>query len=223
MRSTTTAVWAAAAAVCLMLAPACAHAPVAPATPATPPGPPPVLASLDTKVSWILRLEQQRTLRDAAASSDALPPGSDVPDLERLAADPSPVVRRRALLGIGRAGVAEGRTTLAAALSDPDADVRAAAAFGLGLLGVKETVPGLVTALADPALPVRVRALDALGLIADPGAAPAVAASLAGCADRLAIDPDNDQPQTDEVEVCRAGLFALVRLGNFDALASVDL
>src|SRR5436190_17547367 len=65
---------------------------------------PPVLApiALDTKVGWILRLEQQRVLRDAEASpaavaSTAAPSLSPArtPDLIALLADLEPAVRRR--------------------------------------------------------------------------------------------------------------------------------
>jgi HEAT repeat protein len=55
-------------------------------------------------------------------------------------------------------------------------------------------------------------------------AAPAVAAAAAGCGARLtAIEPDDERAQAEDVEFCRAVLFALVRLGNYDALASVAL
>ncbi len=223
----------------------CANGSVAPTVPA---GPPP--ATLDQKIAWTLRLEQERVLRDpeqpagAAASPETMappgnrppaapPPGTPAPgftpaeaaDLTALARDPSAAVRGRAMLAIGRVGMDEGLPVLEQGLGDVDPGVRASAAFALGLTGVKSAVPKLEQALADPAPAVRPRAADALGLIGDPSAAAAVAQSAAGCAPLLAaVAPDNeDWPLALDLDLCRSALFALVRLGNYDALAHVAL
>ena len=187
--------------------PAPVAAPVVPAAP---------LAPLETRLGWVHRLEQQRTLRDPAV------PGAD---LDTLARDEHVQVRRGAMIALGRVGMPAGAATLAAALKDSSEDVRAAAAFSIGLLGQRTGVAVLTTALADPSALVRARAIDGLGLIADPSTAPAVAAAAAGCAPLIAPLPPDDEawPKSPDIEVCRAALFALVRLRQFDELAKVAL
>src|SRR5689334_13660158 len=112
------------AAACL--SPACKEpaAPVAVAPPAAPAVP------LDRKLGWIIRLEQERVLRDAdvtAAVHDASAPRpaafrpADAADLEALALDPEPGIRSRAITAIGRVGMTEGLPALRGALADPDA------------------------------------------------------------------------------------------------------
>src|SRR5438094_3057430 len=97
------------------LSAACASAP-----PAVAPTVAPVMAS-DQKMSWILRLEDQRILRAPAPPPVAPPPPPPTqkkskkpeppppppvvtPDLTELVADPDPRIRRRAALAIGRVG-----------------------------------------------------------------------------------------------------------------------
>jgi HEAT repeat protein/cyclophilin family peptidyl-prolyl cis-trans isomerase len=244
----------------LAISAACASVPVAP------PPPPPPIVTLDQKVAWILRLEQQRVLADADASpavpvpapaptARAARPGpappavvdapafraATAPDLTALAADPDALVRRRAVIAIGRVGLADGVPLLVTALQDPDEEVRASAAFGLGLLGATEPTdppetvaataqafPGttaLLAALQDPLPQVQARAIEALGLIGDPSAAGAIVQAAAGCAPRLAaIAPDDEEwPKAWELEVCRLALFALVRLQDYGAIAAVAL
>jgi cyclophilin family peptidyl-prolyl cis-trans isomerase/HEAT repeat protein len=223
---------------------ACASVPPAPVTPPAAP----IVVSLDQKVSWIIRLEQQRTLRDAAGMAivaSALTAAefrpATAPDLTALARDPDAAVRRRAVLAIGRVGMADGVAPLVVAVQDPDAEVRASAAFSLGLLGaIEPTDPvseakaaaptfegrsALLTALNDPAIQVQARAIEALGLIGDPSVAGAIAQAAAGCGPRLAaIAPDDEEwPKVWEVELCRLALFALVRLQDYGAVASVAL
>jgi len=136
-------------AVCVTAACATTGAPVA-----GPAAPDVANVPIDQKVGWILRLEQQRVLRDpgvlaatlpappeaveAGGEPVALPPPAFSPavtaDLGALLLDPDPGIRRRAALAIGRADVPEGLPWLTHALADPDEDVRAMAAFGLGTL-----------------------------------------------------------------------------------------
>src|SRR5438128_7085230 len=97
-----------------LAAAACATVPVAP--------PAPVGPTFEQKTSWILRLEDQRVLRDAAPP---VPPAPSVPargqktpvvvqqpppppDLIRLLSDEDARVRRRAALAIGHVGLREG-------------------------------------------------------------------------------------------------------------------
>lgn len=204
----------------LMLSVSCASAP-APA-----PAPPPTYAQ---KVSWILRLEDHRVLREAAPE---LPPAggpatAPAPDLVRLLADGEARVRRRAALAIGRVGLVQGVTPLAQALSDPEPEVRQMAAFGLGLIGDLAAAPPLATALADPAPIVRGRAAEALGLIGAKDRAPAIAAMVKAFVDAGALDgvaPDESgYPLAPDVEAVRLGLYALCRLQQYDALASAAL
>ncbi|HEY7474447.1 MAG TPA: HEAT repeat domain-containing protein [Vicinamibacterales bacterium] len=199
-----------------------------PPAPPAPPPPPPV--PLDTKAAWMLRLEQQRALRDAGLEVPAdrpIGPRALTPamaaDLEALALDPDAALRRRALLSIGRVGLAESAPSLITALTDPDERVRGMAAFALGLLPSNEAIDPLKAALLEPSVLVRGRAAEALGLIGDRAAAPAVADAAAGCRTTIAaIEPDDEEwPKSPEIELCRLALFALVRLRDFDALARV--
>src|SRR6185503_4998068 len=97
----------------IMAAAGCASAPPAARAPVPTAGP-----SFDQKVSWILRLEDQRVLRDPpppaplppvpargrAAVPVAAPPP---PDLVPMLADEDPRIRRRAALAIGHVGLAD--------------------------------------------------------------------------------------------------------------------
>jgi hypothetical protein len=167
----------------------------------------PIAVPLDRRLGWILRLEDERRLRDEAAVPG--PRLAAAPDLIRLVADVDPAVRRRAAIAIGRVGVAEGVPALTTALGDIEPDVREAAAFALGLVGSKAAVPALTAALADGSMRVRGRAADALGLIGDRSAAPAIADMASGCGAVLApIDPDDERwPMAPEIEACRLALF----------------
>jgi cyclophilin family peptidyl-prolyl cis-trans isomerase/HEAT repeat protein len=213
-----------------------------------PPAVPAPIVSADRKVGWVLRLEQQRTLRDTdvvaasrsvtAARASTFAPAS-TPDLEALALDPEPAIRRRAVLAIGRVGMNEGLPALTSALEDPDADVRAAAAFALGLLGATDpsdaTAPagrapfaGLVAlraAVNDSSMTVRGRAIEALGLIGDPSTGSLISTASIGCAPLLAPlqSDDEEWPKSPEIEACRLALFALVRLKDYDGLARLAL
>src|SRR6476659_3980321 len=85
-----------------------------PATTVTTPPPAPALP-IDTRVSWILRLEQQRILRDPDVAVPLTSPGAGraisparTADLTALVTDTDATVRRRAALAIGRVASAEG-------------------------------------------------------------------------------------------------------------------
>jgi len=214
---------------------------IEPKPPVTAPAPParPVITA-DQKMAWVLRLEQQRTTRDARdrlspevplpAFADAagvrlaLTP-AEVPNLRALALDPDVNIRRRAILAIGRIGLAENAALLVGALSDPDEYTRGAAAFSLGLLAEKRAVPVLELALRDTSALVRGRAAEALGLIGDTTAAGAIADSASACGALIApLEPDDEaSPKAPEIETCRLSLFALVRLRQYDALVRVAL
>src|SRR4051812_30356267 len=213
---------------------ACGSAP--PKPPVIAAGPPP-----EQKMSWILRLENQRMLRDPVPSPPApvvtapvkgksntpvaaAPPPVVIADLTTLAADSEPRIRRRAALAIGRVGLAEGAAALKPLLTDPDAEVRQMAAFALGLLGDKGSVAELTTALQDADPRVRGRAAEALGLIGDTGSAAAVGQMVgayvkAGAIASLAPD-DEKWGASPEADAVRLGLFALVRQKGFEPLAS---
>jgi cyclophilin family peptidyl-prolyl cis-trans isomerase len=192
---------------------------------------------LDTKVGWIVRLEQQRILHvDEPAAAPAAPAADPAPaaptfapasspDLRALVLDPDPVVRRRSAMAVGRIGMTEGVPLLLGRLADPEESVREMAAFGLGLLGSRDAVPPLIQLLGDSALTVRGRAIEALGQIGDPSAAGPIAAASTGCGALLApLAPDDESwPLGPGIEACRLALFALVRLRDADALRSVAL
>jgi cyclophilin family peptidyl-prolyl cis-trans isomerase/HEAT repeat protein len=217
-----------------VLCAACASAP-----PKAPPAP---TISADQKMSWILRLENQRILRAPAPppvvttpppnakkqkSTPPPPPPVATPDLTTLVVDTEARIRRRAALAIGRVGLPEGVAPLQTTLSDADADVRQMAAFALGLIGDKSAVPALTTALQDADARVRGRAAEALGLIGDTGSAAAVGQMVSAYIKQGAvasIAPDAEQwPMTPEADAVRLGLFALVRQKGWEPLAGAVL
>ena len=202
-----------------------------------PPKPPAAPAiSADQKMSWMLRLEDQRILRAPAPPPPAVvtPPAKPSrnappavvppppPDLATLVTDTDPRIRRRAALAVGRVGLPEGGALLQPLLKDADPDVRQMAAFGLGLLADTSAVALLTAALQDPEPRVRGRAAEALGLIGDTNSAGAVGAMVGAYVKAGAIaslSPDDEQwPKTPEADAVRLGLFALVRQKGFDAL-----
>ena len=200
-----------------------------------PPEPPRPVVPLDTKVAWILRLEAERVLREEAPGAPHVEPavtpgprmllGAISPDLTALALDPDTGLRRRAMLGIGRTGLAEGVPVLVSGLGDSEEAVRAAAAFSLGLLASKAGIDPLIAALKDASPLVRGRAAEGLGLIGDARGAGPVADAASGCHDVISgVEPDDEEsPKTPEIEACRLSLFALVRMRQYDALARVAL
>lgn len=221
------------AAICV----ACGSAP--PPTPAVAP-----TVAPDQKLSWILRLEDKRILRDPAPPAPVVPPPPAVPsksrsrskappppppapviaDLTTLTSDAEPRIRRRAALAIGRVGLAEGAAAVKPLLSDADAEVRQMAAFALGLLADKGSVTELTAALQDADPRVRGRAAEALGLIGDTGSAAAVGQMVgayikAGAIASMAPD-DETWGKSPEADAVRLGLFALVRQKGYEPLAA---
>ena len=208
----------------------CASAPVAP--------PVPYVVTWEDKLSWMMRLEAQRILRDPNASPPVVlaPATSTQPavfaavapsDLILLLDDGEARVRWRAALALGRVGLPEAVEPLAGLLGDEEPDVREIAAFALGLTGSPDARAALVVALGDADPEVQGRAAQALGMIGDRTDATAVsemvkahvsAGALAGLdADELGF------PLAPAVEATRLGMYALARLGSFDALAAAAL
>ena len=188
--------------------------------------PPPVVAppqaSYERKIAAILHLEDRRVLSDATIMAPS------PSDLIALLADDEGRVRRRAALGMGRVGLAEGVAPLAALLAtDPEPEVRAMAAFALGLIGDAAAAPALMTALGDADPRVQGRAAEGLGLIGHTTAADAIAGMTAAHvrAGVLAAVASHDEtyPQPPPVEAVRLGVYALVRLSAFDSLRAVVL
>ena len=215
-----------------------------------PPAPTPVVVSYEQKLAWILRLEDQRLLRDPAlpepeepptvegVDPEALPvtgggaaPGavsllqSATPDLLRLIEDPSAAIRRRSALAIGRVRVADGVPALVSALSDPRTEVREIAAFGLGLIGDPAAGGALVEALRDVSPVVQGRAARALGMLGATGTVDAIQAMVSShVTEAYDVDPEElGYPLTPRVEAFRSGLYALAALGSYDALAATIL
>ena len=203
----------------------------------TPPPPPPSI-SFETKMSWILRLEDQRVLRDAAAVAivpppltqgrrNVAPPPPPPPDLVRLLGDPEARIRRRAALAVGRVGLVEGVSALVKLMQgDTDPEVKQMAAFGLGLIGDASAVEPLRAALGDPSPMVAGRAAEALGLLGDSASAPAIGKLVAahlGAA--TALSPDESRVQIDggAADAFRLSVFALARLKAFEPLAGAIL
>ena len=214
------------AAVAALLAPSCATAPL-----------PQPIVTPEMTMSWILRLEDQRMLRDPApelapapraARNRLLPPVPPPPDLTRVLADGDRRARRRAALAVGRVGLPAGVPPLVAVLqSDPEPEVRQMAAFALGLIGDRSASEPLQQALGDSSPLVAGRAAEALGLIGDPAPATAigrmVAAQIrAGPVTQLAPD-ESGSPVDPSVEAFRLGVGALARLKAYEPLAAAVL
>jgi HEAT repeat protein len=223
---------------------ACASAP-----PAAPPPPPPPIKpagpTFEQKMTWILRLEDQRMLRDPAPPAPPAPPPPVspargqapvavappsppvTPDLTALLADEEARVRRRAALAVGRVGLAEGVEPLLPLLGDEDPEVRQMAAFALGLLGDRRARDPLVRALTDPLPLVQGGAAEGLGLIGDPAAAEPIGRMIAQVVESgaLAQPPgeDADVRRDTPAAAFRLGVFALVRLKSYDRLAAAVL
>ena len=199
----------------------------------------PTPATFDEKVEWILRLENQRVLRDEpdapppSGSADAAPPPVDTPlassreqpDLIVLLTDPEPQLRRRAALAIGRVGLHEGIEPLLAALGDLEVEVRQISAFALGLVGLPLASNRLVEALNDPEPAVQGRAAEALGRIRAVESASAIRAMVARhLPATFDLDPeDQSHPLSPAVEAFRLGVYALGELGAYEPLADVVL
>jgi len=215
----------------ILFASACASAPPTPNAAAVKP---PVV-SWEEKLGWILRLEDQRLIRDPNPPAQVtlvpatkgrpaivapLPPS----DLLRLMNDEEARTRRRAALALGRVGLPEAIPALQQALGDSEFEVRQMAAFALGLIGDASARPALLNALKDAEPIVQGRAAEALGTIGDRSDAPAIAAMVktwvqGGALNTVAPD-DIGWPLAPPVEAVRLGLYALVRLGSYDGLAT---
>jgi cyclophilin family peptidyl-prolyl cis-trans isomerase len=175
-----------------------------------------VQLAFEQKMRWILQLEDERQLRGGGG------------DLLQLLNDAEPRVRRRAALAVGRVRLAEGVPPLTLMLqSDPDHEVRQMAAFALGLIGDAAAAPALTAALGESDALIQGRAAEALGMLAHQAAAPAIAAMVGahiknGALSGIAAD-DMAYPKAPAVEAVRLGVYALVRLGSYDALAGAVL
>jgi cyclophilin family peptidyl-prolyl cis-trans isomerase/HEAT repeat protein len=101
------------------------------------------------------------------------------------------------------------------------------AAFALGLIGEAAARPALVAALQDADPIVQGRAAEALGLIGDRADADAVSAMVrthvaAGALAGIEAD-DLTYPLAPAADAARLGLYALTRLGSYEALAAAAL
>lgn len=200
---------------------------------ATTPPPAPAVVPFETKMSWILRLEDQRILRDTAipiapppatqGRRNVLPPPPPPPDLIRLLDDGEARVRRRAAIAAGRVGLSEAVPALVRLLqTDTDVEVRQMAAFGLGLIGDASAVEPLRAAVSDAVPLVAGRAAEALGLLNDTASAPAIGKMVAAhAAAAAAVAPDESRTEINPAaDAFRLGVYALARLKNYEALAA---
>jgi len=169
-------------------------------------------------MAWILRLEDQRVLKD---------PETPAADLVRLLTDAQARVRRRAALAIGRVGLTSGIAPLVMVLGDTEPEVRQMAAFALGLIGDRQARHPLLMSLTDQSPLVQSSAVEALGLIGDPAAAAAVGRLVASVVQSGALTSppaEDDEARRDTpASVFRLGVFALVRLKAYDQLAAAVL
>src|SRR5258705_1622404 len=140
----------------LLFTSACASAPPAATTASIKPP----LITWEEKLGWILRLEDQRLIRDpnppgqvilvpATTGRPAIVAPPPPSDLVRLLNDDEARTRRRAALALGRVGLSEAIPALQHALGDAEFEVRQMAAFALGLIGDGSARPALLSALKD--------------------------------------------------------------------------
>jgi cyclophilin family peptidyl-prolyl cis-trans isomerase/HEAT repeat protein len=223
----------------LCVSAACATATAPAPAPVVTPQPEPPAVSWEEKLDWIMRLEDQRIVRDPNPPSPVvlvpatrtqpaivapLPPS----DLIRLVSDREARTRRRAALALGRVGLREAVDPLTRVLAaDEEPDVRQMAAFALGLIGDPAARPALLASLNDQDPLTQGRAAEALGLIGDRTDAMTVSEMVqrhvrAGALATIAAD-DLTYPLAAPAEAARLGLYALVRLGSFEALAAVAI
>ena len=186
---------------------ACASGPPPPVKPEQ--MPPVVFAQ---KMRWILQLEDQRQVRGGGG------------DLMTLLNDPEARIRRRAALALGRVKLPEAIPALTSILqSEPDPEVRQMAAFAMGLIGDSAAAAALTAALSDRDPLIQGRAAEALGMLAHKAATPSVTTMVSSHINAGAlkgITPDDmAHPKTASAEAVRLGLYALVRLGSYDAIA----
>jgi len=227
-----------------LVASGCASAPPLPVKPPSIP--------FEQKMSWMLQLEDRRLLRlepppapappavpaKGRKVAPAPPPAPPPVDLTNLLTDTEPRVRRRAALAIGRVGLPAGVQPLVGALSDADPEVREMAAFALGLIGDVTAAPALTKAVSDSSPIVRGRAAEALGQIdakekdqIHAEARREVGGAIGRMVAEYAVNPavtslqgdDEQWPAAPEAEAFRLGVYALVRLGTYEPLASAVL
>jgi len=214
----------------VLLSAACASAPqVKPVSVAIP------VITWEQKLGWMMRLEDQRVLRDPhpparAVLAPATPSRPEVlapaepSDLVELLADPEARVRRRAALAAGRVGLPESVPALTGLLKDAEFEVRQMAAFSLGLLGDQSARPALLEALEDAHPIVQGRSAEALSRLGQPADGVAVAAMVRRHLDAGALkdlQADDERIGQEPADAVRLGLLALGRLKAYDALASV--
>ena len=220
-------------ALTVVVAPSCMPDPPVATPAATPPSFAPV--AWEQKLAWMVRLEDQRILREpnppapqvirpATAREPALMSAPEPADLLVLIRDKEARVRRRAALALGRVGLSEALPFLSERLKDEEPEVRQMAAFAMGVIGDPAARGALLEALTSPDPMLQGRAAEALGLIGDKADAPAVgnmvrAHVVAGVLRPIAAD-NMDYPLSPPIEAARLGLYALARLGNYDALAA---
>jgi len=196
--------------------------------------------TFEEKMGWILRLEEDRLVQSPAPPAPpppvvpegrrrrvvAPPAPPPRPDLIALLKDDEARIRRRAALAIGRTRLPEAIPALAAVLiGDADPEVRQMAAFAMGLIGQAAAAEALVIGLADADAVVQGRAAEALGLVGYTAGADRIGAMMAGHVASGVLDgipPDDlEHPKPARVEAVRLGMYALVRLGAYEQLASV--
>ncbi|HET8647217.1 MAG TPA: HEAT repeat domain-containing protein, partial [Vicinamibacteria bacterium] len=148
-------------------------------------------------------------------------------ELDRYLADADRGVRRRAALAAGRIGSAELVPSLIERMNDAEPEVRQMAAFALGLIGDTRASERLLAALQDPEAVVRARAAEALGRAGGAGAGAALARFLVGALPpaqgTITVRGDDPGSASDPWLVMRLGLFALARLKDGTAAATVLL
>ena len=218
------------AVVALILVLACVSCKTVPVAPSVP------VITWEQKVAAIIRLEDQRILREpnppppvvlrpATKTTPAIVAPPLPTDLVRLTNDDEARVRRRAALAIGRVGLAEGIEPLTKLLtSDDETEVKQMAAFALGLIGDAAARPPLLDALKSPQPIVQGRAAEALGLIGNKVDGPAISTMVqahvrAGVLTNVMPD-EIGYPLAPAVEAARLGIYALTRLGDYDSLAA---
>ena len=129
----------------------------------------------------LLRDEGNAGLRNSAAEAIIMLGAQAAGQLEALAGDADPGVRKFVIDMMGGIGRAEFTPVLLAALHDPDVNVSAAAAEHLGTIGGTGAVPELLAAIAaNDNVFFRFSALSALGKLGIPAPVPEEIKKLVG-------------------------------------------
>lgn len=134
----------------------------------------------------------RRLVSEAAGAADERTPDERAAALEPMLQSPNPVVRKSAVVALGKLGSPTAARMLCRALDDGDEGVRALSCQALGRLANQASLPALLSHAHDPSAGVRAGVLWGLANIAAHGGLSADARrSLFAPVVAMAFDPDD--------------------------------